>query len=86
MNAFPCDKCGLCCRRVNRSELADKDGVCKYLDETSSLCSIYERRPIFCRVDEYYERFYKDAMSLEEFYRLNLSYCREIKKYWQEMI
>ena len=84
MTSFPCDKCGLCCRHVNRVELADKDGVCKYLDTSSNLCIIYERRPLFCRVDEYYDKFYKDEITKEEYYIINLEYCKQIKTHWQK--
>lgn len=48
---FLCDKCGLCCRNLNLSEIyADLDrgdGTCKYLQ--GNLCSIYEKRPLKCR-------------------------------------
>ncbi len=81
---FPCDKCGLCCRHVNRIELAEKGGVCKYLDLNSNLCSIYEHRPLFCRVDDYYEKYYQDEMTREDFYKLNLEYCKRIKEFWQK--
>ena len=86
MTCFPCDKCGLCCRHVNRGDLAKKNGVCKYLDEVSNLCRIYEHRPLFCRVDEYYEHFYRDDMSREDFYNLNLEYCKKIKEYWKREV
>ena len=53
---FKCDKCGECCRHLNESdlyiELDRGDGVCKYLD--GNLCSIYENRPLHCRIDESY--------------------------------
>lgn len=39
---FKCDKCGECCRHLDKSEeyreLDRGDGVCKYLDQ--NLCSI----------------------------------------------
>ena len=41
---FKCDCCGLCCMNLNKSDLYDDlnrgDGVCKYFDEVSKLCSI----------------------------------------------
>ncbi|MBR3722497.1 MAG: YkgJ family cysteine cluster protein [Selenomonadaceae bacterium] len=77
---FPCDKCGLCCRLVNHSNLANEKGVCKYLDEKSNLCKIYEKRPLFCRVDEYYDKYCKDDMTREAFYALNKNYCQMIKR------
>lgn len=50
---FECDKCGACCRSLKCSELYSKldrgDGVCKYLND--NLCSIYDTRPVLCRVE-----------------------------------
>lgn len=79
---FKCDCCGCCCRNLSKSELyinLDRgDGVCKYL--SGNLCSIYNDRPLFCRVDECYELFFKDNMPLEEYYRLNQKECEKLKK------
>ena len=78
---FPCDRCGECCRHLDLSPLyADLDrgdGVCRYL--TGNLCSIYEKRPLLCRVDESYEAFFRDRMSPEEYYQANLAVCRKFK-------
>lgn len=78
---FPCDKCGACCRNLHLSplyaELDRGDGVCKYLSK--NLCSIYESRPLLCRVDESYEKFFKEVMSIEEYYRINLDVCKKLK-------
>jgi hypothetical protein len=80
--SFPCCQCGCCCRHVNLSaiytELDRGDGVCKYL--SGNLCSIYKERPLLCRVDESYERFFSKDMSREEFYRLNLDVCEKLQK------
>lgn len=80
---FECDKCGECCKHLNLSSvysLLDRgDGICKYLD--GKLCSIYDKRPILCWVDESYERFFKDKMSKEEYYRLNYEFCNRVKKF-----
>lgn len=80
---FPCEQCGCCCRKVGESSLArhiaKANGACKYLNEVTNLCMIYLDRPIFCRVDEFYEQFYKDKMSREEFYRLNKEDCRKFQ-------
>lgn len=78
---FDCDCCGCCCRNVSKSDLyADLDrgdGICKYLE--GNLCSIYEERPLLCRVDECYELFFKDSISLEEYYKLNIDICKKLK-------
>jgi len=79
---FQCDKCGKCCRNLKMSDLyADLDrgdGVCKYLD--GNLCSIYDDRPLKCRVDDSYRMFFKDKMSITEYYHLNKEMCNIIKK------
>lgn len=79
---FKCDRCGACCRNLNQSVLykdMDRgDGVCKYLEGNN--CSIYKERPIFCRVDENFEKYFKDVMTIEEYYMLNEKVCKELKK------
>ncbi len=47
--SFNCDKCGLCCRSLKKfgelyADLDDGSGVCKFLDKTSNLCTIYDMR------------------------------------------
>lgn len=80
---FQCDQCGECCRNLDRSLLySDLDqggGVCKYL--VGNLCSIYEMRPLICRVDECYEKYFCTEMSREAFYILNYQVCRKLKKH-----
>lgn len=79
---FECDKCGVCCRNLNRSpvyaDLDRGDGTCRYL--AGNLCSIYEDRPLLCRVDESYDAFFRELVTREEFYELNYKYCRILKK------
>lgn len=79
---FKCDCCGCCCRNIDKSELYSDldrgDGTCKYL--IGNLCSIYDNRPLFCMVDECYDLFFKDTMSRNEYYRLNLEECKKLKK------
>ena len=78
---FQCSKCGQCCKNLQLSseytDLDRGDGVCKYLD--GKLCSIYENRPLKCRVDESYEKIFRKVMSLEEYYRLNYESCNILK-------
>lgn len=79
---FKCDKCGECCRHLNKSELYREldrgDGVCKYL--VHNLCSIYDERPLLCRVDEAYYAYFQSEMTKEEYYRLNYEGCKSIRK------
>ncbi len=79
---FKCDKCGECCRHLDRSSIykpLDRgDGICKYL--IGNECSIYKDRPLICRVDDSYDKFFSEQYSLEEYYRLNKEACKIIKK------
>lgn len=81
---FFCDKCGLCCMYVNESpiysELDRGDGICKYFDCDTKLCSVYDNRPIICNIDKAYQLYFKDIMPLEEYYRLNYETCNMLKK------
>lgn len=78
---FECSKCGECCRHLSLSDLYREldrgDGVCKYL--SGNLCSIYESRPVLCRVDESFDLFFQGNMSRAEYYRLNYEACKKMK-------
>lgn len=81
---FKCDKCGICCRNLDKSSLYSDldrgDGTCKYLK--GNLCSIYDNRPLPCRVDECYDLYFKNIMSREEYYEKNYAFCKKLKKEW----
>ena len=80
--SFECNKCGNCCRHLDRSEIykdLDRgDGTCKYL--SGKLCSIYSERPLICRVDESYDAFYSDVYAKDEYYKLNMEACRRLQE------
>lgn len=79
---FPCTACGKCCRRVSVSEqtayLSRGDGVCRYLDEQSNLCTIYQTRPLVCRVEDYYRAHLAEQYTWTEFVRINLEICNKL--------
>ncbi|WP_091825131.1 YkgJ family cysteine cluster protein [Butyrivibrio sp. ob235] len=79
---FECTKCGECCRHLNNSslykELDRGDGVCIYLDGT--LCSIYEKRPLLCRINDSYDAFFKEIYTYEEYIDLNQKACERLQK------
>lgn len=79
MSGFPCTQCGVCCKSLRGveeyKELDRGDGVCLYLDEDSLRCGIYEKRPLKCRVDDMYEAYCGERMTLQEFYHLNAKAC-----------
>lgn len=54
-----CESCGAqCCKNWNIARfdpsMSDENGVCIYLDKNTNLCTIYDDRPIFCRVYQYF--------------------------------
>jgi hypothetical protein len=57
MSAFECNRCGACCRLVNRmpelAHLDRGDGACRHMSDgpEGHGCDIYETRPTECRVD-----------------------------------
>ena len=55
------------------------DGVCRYFVAESNLCSIYEERPLLCRVDESYDAIFAGQMTREEYEQLNYDACKAIK-------
>ncbi len=81
-NEFPCDKCGLCCKNLNKSELYsdlhDGSGICRYFDDETNLCRIYDHRPLKCNILASYD-FFKDKYSLDEYIRLNVKECKKLK-------
>lgn len=81
---FVCDKCGLCCMKIGSSSIYSSldrgDGVCKNFVSSSKLCTIYNKRPLICNVDEMYNAYFKDRMSEEEYYNLNYEACKQFKQ------
>lgn len=79
---FLCDRCGCCCRNLDKSELYAQldrgDGTCRYL--SGNICSIYENRPLLCRIDECYETYYHKIMDRNEYDNLNMEECKILKK------
>lgn len=79
---FSCDKCGLCCRNIDRSmlyrDLNDGTGNCKFLDKETNLCKIYDTRPKKCNIDAMYE-FFSKWMTYEDYIKLNIESCHILK-------
>lgn len=79
---FSCDQCGSCCRNLDKSDLyawLDRgDGTCKYL--SGNQCSIYGNRPLLCRIDECYDRYFHKVMGRDEYYKLNRAECEKLRK------
>ena len=83
-DAFACTQCGACCRRIARiAELArfdDGSGICKYLDKSRNLCTIYANRPEICCIDMMFERHFAKNYSKEQFYALNAKACNILQE------
>lgn len=62
------------------SDLDRGDGICRYFDTDSKLCTIYDERPDKCNVDKTYEKFLKDKMTIEQYYQMNYVVCSALKK------
>lgn len=80
---FKCDKCGKCCQNLQNIALYDDlnrgDGICKYLDLQTNLCTIYDNRPLKCRVIDSYV-LYSNQMTFEDYILLNKKACKTIKE------
>ena len=80
---FKCDKCGLCCQALATvdmlAHLDRGDGICKFYISESKLCSIYDTRPLLCRVDECYDAIFAKYMSKEEYEQINYHACQQLK-------
>lgn len=83
-NSFPCNACGECCCRVHQSEqtafLDRGDGICRYFDEQTKLCTIYETRPLVCRVEDYYVAHLQQVIDWQDFVQINLAICEQWQK------
>lgn len=79
---FDCKACGTCCRNLDKNEIykdLDRgDGSCIYLK--NNRCTIYENRPLLCRIDESYEEIFYKIMTRDEYYKLNKEACKRLNK------
>ena len=84
LESFECTKCGACCKSIAHiDELKDfdsGDGVCRHLDIATNECKIYDKRPLVCRVDEMFEKYFSSVLSKAEFYKLNAKCCNILQK------
>ena len=79
---FPCNGCGKCCRKVSNSPetkwLDRGDSVCRHFSEDRNSCTIYETRPLICRVEDYYDRYLSDKIHWDKFVKLNMEICHSL--------
>ena len=86
---FPCNACGACCRKVgpalqglrsagvevNFPHDINPDGSCSML--IGNACSIYETRPLVCRVDDMLRLF---GMTQQHGYAITIKSCNDLKR------
>lgn len=73
---FPCTSCGACCRQLPDFVTLNRgDGTCRYYDEATRLCTVYDRRPEVCRIDRYYETRLLDQLDAKVFYTIQALNC-----------
>jgi Fe-S-cluster containining protein len=73
---FPCNSCGACCRTLPASfELNRGDGVCRHYDDATRLCTVYESRPLVCRIDGYHEARLQGQLDVRIHYAIQAMTC-----------
>ncbi|MGL5251251.1 MAG: YkgJ family cysteine cluster protein [Enterovibrio sp.] len=79
---YPCTRCGLCCLKINRipalANFHNGDGICVYFRQNIG-CTIYDERPLVCRIDEGYQQLFKNQFSLADFYQKNADVCNSMQ-------
>lgn len=81
MSVFPCTSCGACCSSIEGIDfLADynNNGKCDMLK--NNRCTIYDSRPLLCRIDEAYDQLFSDFMTKKEFYFENARACNQLQE------
>jgi Fe-S-cluster containining protein len=54
---------------------AREDGSCEKYDRETKKCTVYEDRPLLCRVDEMHKHW-PEKMSLQEYYKRTEQVCK----------
>lgn len=65
------------------SEFDRGDGTCKYYDDDTKLCTIYEDRPLICRIDDMFDEIpeVKEQFGTKlNYYQINHKICEKLKK------
>lgn len=78
---FKCTQCGLCCQNISKilPEFDLGNGTCKYYDPDTKLCTIYEDRPLVCRVKDYW-LLNDTGLSWKEWCDLNYQVCQKLQE------
>ena len=80
---FPCTRCGLCCLNIQKIEALKDfnqgDGQCIHYDSTDG-CLIYRDRPLICRIESMYQKYFTGLMSKKVFYEENAKVCNALQE------
>lgn len=77
LDKFPCSSCGACCKSV-KGLMPTKKGTTECIHLIDNQCSIYEDRPLLCRIDEGFEKLSKHFANKKEYYKENAKKCNEL--------
>ena len=76
---FSCSRCGVCCQHLDRNtlyaELHCGDGICQHFNTERRECTIYDNRPLLCRIDDAYAAFFVKKYSRSEYDQLVQASC-----------
>jgi hypothetical protein len=76
---FPCTKCGACCKNVSGLGLPVKAGTAECIAlGPDNECTVYEQRPILCRVDKIYDRMFSASMTEKDFFKMTADACNRL--------
>jgi len=92
MTAFPCTRCGACCRNIGK--LLATPVVGPQLEAVMAFphavladgscsklgpdgCTVYEDRPLLCNIDAMHARYFAE-LTRTEFHNLNIAACRQL--------
>lgn len=76
-----CSKCKHhnCCKHVIPELAIEGTTICRFFDEKSGLCHIYNHRPPICNTDVMFERYFSKFMTREEYDRKNEDACKQLE-------
>lgn len=80
-SAFPCSKCGACCRRASQLPgfplPTDENGACVYLTAENE-CEIYPVRPDVCNIEAIYWQVWAGKWTKGQYWRENAKVCNKM--------
>ena len=90
MDEYPCEKCGICCTKIDTLKntiyhdyyvnLDKGNSTCKFFDTKTKLCTIYQTIPIICNGKLLYKKFFSEKYSIEKFYAMNKKICKRLQQ------